>query len=193
LKVEISATKWGVHMDVTSIIDKLKQQDEAALEQIIQIYTPYVSTIIYNVSRSSLNTEDIEEICADVFITLWKNTDKIKAETFKGYLAAIAKSRAKDKLRSSKNTNTTDIDDIELRDEYSLADTIDNSELSRELRDCVEKLGQPDSEIVLRYYYYYQTSKTISEIMNMNADTVKTKLRRAKTKLRAMLEERGFH
>ena len=180
-------------MDTTSIINKLTQHDEAALEQIIQIYTPYVSTIIYNVSRSSLNTEDIEEICADVFITLWKNTDKIKAETFKGYLAAIAKSKAKDKLRSSKNTNTTDIDDLELRDEYSLADTIDNSELSRELRDCVEKLGQPDSEIVLRYYYYYQTSKTISEIINLNADTVKTKLRRAKTKLRAMLEERGFH
>jgi len=180
-------------MDVTSIIDKLKQQDEAALEQIIQIYTPYVSTIIYNVSRSSLNTEDIEEICADVFITLWKNTDKIKADTFKGYLAAIAKSRAKDKLRSQKNTNITDIEDVELADEYSLADNIDNGELSRTLRSCVEKLGEPDSEIVLRYYYYYQTSKTISEIMNMNSDTVKTKLRRAKAKLRAMLEERGYH
>ena len=60
-------------MNVASIIYKLKQHDEAALEQIIQIYTPYVSTIIYNVSRSGMNTEDIEEICADVFITLWKN------------------------------------------------------------------------------------------------------------------------
>lgn len=179
-------------MDVTSTINNLKQNDEAALEELIQIYTPYVSTIIYNVSRGSLNTEDIEEVCADVFITLWKNTDKVKADTFKGYLAAIAKSKAKDKLRSSKNTGMTNIEDIELADEYSLSEKIDNKELSQDLRSCVEKLGEPDNEIVLRYYYYYQTSKTISEIMNMNVETVKTKLRRAKAKLRTMLEERGY-
>ncbi len=179
-------------MNVKETIEQLKQHNDSALEEIIQAYTPYISTIVYNVSRGAISTEDIEEVCADVFITLWKNTDNIKPDTLKGYLAVIAKSRAKDKLRTKKNINITDIEDAELSDEYSLADDLDNSELSRELRSCVSDLGEPDSEIVIRYYYYYQTSKKISEILNMNADTVKTKLRRAKGKLRTMLEERGY-
>ena len=107
-------------MDITSTVAKLNEHNEAALEQIIQKYTPYVSTIIYNVSKGSMSTQDIEEVCADVFITLWKNAEKVKADTLKGYLAAIAKSRAKDSLRKRKDAQITDIDELKLADEYSI-------------------------------------------------------------------------
>ena len=76
--------------------ERLKQHDETALEVIINTYTPYVSTIIYNVTKGSLSVADMEEVSADVFITLWKNSQKVNDETLKGYLAAIAKSRAKE-------------------------------------------------------------------------------------------------
>ena len=49
---------------------KLLQQDESALEEIIREYAPYVSTIIYNVSKGSLSVSDMEETTAEVFITL---------------------------------------------------------------------------------------------------------------------------
>lgn len=167
--------------------------DENALEDIIREYTPYVSTIIYNVSRGNISVSDMEEVTADVFITLWKNSEKVRAETLKGYIAAIAKSRAKDKLRSlSGKAAIVDIEDAELADEYSLSDGIDSKELSADIEGAVNTLGEPDREIVIRYYYYYQTTKKISELLEMNADTVKTKLRRARTKLRAALEERGY-
>ena len=52
-------------------------------------------------------------------------------------------------------------------------------------------MGEPDSEIVLRHYYYYQSSSKISDIMGINVETVKTKIRRAKVKLKKLLEERG--
>ena len=174
-------------------VERLNQRDESALEEIIREYTPYVSTIIYNLSRGSLSVSDIEETTADVFITLWKNTDKIKADTLKGYIAAIAKSRAKDKMRSVSGKGVVvDIDDAGLADEYTLSDTVDSNELSRDIEAAVSTLGEPDKEIVVRYYYYYQTTSKISEILGMNADTVKTKLRRARNKLRAVLEERGY-
>lgn len=179
-------------MDIKTLIKKLKKHDETALEKIIQIYTPYISTIIYNVSRGGMGKEDIEEVCADVFVTLWKNADKIKVETLKGYISVIAKNKARDKLRMQGNAETNDIEDLELIDEYSLEDNITNKALSTELLSCVNKLGEPDSEIVIRYYYYYQTSKKIAEVLDMNIETIKTKLKRAKVKLRKLLEERGY-
>ena len=169
---------------------RLSRKDESALEEIIREYTPYVSTIIYNVSRGSLSVSDMEEAAADVFITLWKNSEKVKAETLKGYIAAIAKSRAKDKIRSiSGKAAIVDIEDAELADEYTLSDSVDSKELSRDIENAVNTLGEPDREIVIRYYYYYQTTPKISEMLGINADTVKTKLRRARAKLRAALED----
>lgn len=179
-------------MDNNTVM-RLQQQDESALEEIIREYTPYVSTIIYNVSKGRLSVSDMEETTADVFITLWKNSGRVRADTLKGYIAAIAKSRAKDKIRSvSGKSAVVDIEDAELADEYTLSDTVDSKELNRDIEDAVNTLGEPDREIVIRYYYYYQTTKKISDILGMNADTVKTKLRRARTKLRAALEERGY-
>lgn len=176
-----------------NIAQRLVQMDESALEEIIREYTPYVSTIIYNVSRGSLSVSDMEEVTADVFITLWKNSGKVRSDTLKGYIAAIAKSRAKDKLRSlSGKAAVVDIEDAELADEYTLSDSIDGKELSRDIESAVNTLGEPDKEIVIRYYYYYQTTKKISEVLGLNADTVKTKLRRARLKLRTALEERGY-
>ena len=180
-------------MDMRNTVKRLKQHDESALEEIIKTYTPYVSTIIYNVTKGCIGVSDIEEVTADVFITLWKNAEKAGEDLLKGYLAAIAKSRAKDKLRKISSTmNVIDIETTEFADEYSLSDNLDAKILSRDIENSVNKLGEPDREIVIRYYYYYQSTPKIADILGMNADTVKTKLRRARLKLRELLTERGY-
>ena len=166
--------------------ERLKQHDETALEVIINTYTPYVSTIIYNVTKGSLSVADMEEVSADVFITLWKNSQKVNDETLKGYLAAIAKSRAKDKLRTViPKSNTEDIDEFILADEHELTDEVDMKILSDDLGQSLDKLGEPDREIVIRYYYYYQSTGKISEILGINVETIKTKLKK-------LLKERGY-
>ncbi len=180
-------------MDEKKLIEALRRHSEAAISEIIEKYTPYVSAIIYNVSRGLLSAEDIEETTADTFYTLWKNTEKVREGALKGYLAAIAKSRAKDRLRSLPKSEIVNIDDAELRDEYSISDNIDRETLSKDIRDSLEFFKQPDKEIMIRYYYYYQTVAEIADILQLNKESVKSKLRRAKTKLRALLEERGYN
>lgn len=180
-------------MDMSETVKKLKRHDEMALEEIIRTYTPYVSTIIYNVTKGNISVSDMEEVTADVFITLWKNAEKVKENTLKGYLASISKSRAKDKLRKiSSRTDVIDIETAEFADEYSLSDNLDMKILSSDIENSVNELGEPDREIVIRYYYYYQSTPKIADILGMNADTVKTKLRRARLKLRKLLAERGY-
>ena len=67
-------------MENDKLVAKLKKHDEKALEQIMQRYTPIVATIIFNIANGSLTPSDIEEVVADVFITLWNNTDKVQAD-----------------------------------------------------------------------------------------------------------------
>ena len=57
--------------------------------------------------------EDIEEIILDVFVAIWKNTEKLDGERdIKPYLASIAHNLTKKKLSEiSKNTNLVEIDE----------------------------------------------------------------------------------
>ena len=52
------------------------------------------------------------------------------------------------------------------------------------LRGPVLLLGEPDREVFLRHYFLAQTVQKISQIMNMNESTVKTKLRRGRGRLK---------
>lgn len=180
-------------MNDNELLQGLKKHDESAIEEIMERYTPYVSTIIYNMSKGKLSTPDIEETAADVFFTIWSASDKIAEGSLKGFIAAVAKNKAKEKIRQIKpKDNIMDIDDVVLADEYSLSDSIDNKVLQQDLTDALDQFGEPDKEIVIRYYYYYQTAPKIAEILDMKLEAVKSKIKRARTKLKSFLKERGY-
>ena len=180
-------------MNDNELLKGLKQHDESAIEEIITRYTPYVSTVIYNLSRVKLSTSDIEEAAADVFFTLWRDPEKIQEGSLKGFIAAVAKNKAKEKLRKAQaSDNIIDIDDVVMADEYTLTDRVDDKLLQKDLCDALDQFGQPDREIIIRYYYYYQTAPKIAELLDMKLEAVKSRIKRARTKLRAFLSERGY-
>jgi len=174
------------------ISKRLKKGDETALEEIMQKYFPLVSSIIFNIGRGTLRKEDIEEAVTDTFVTLWKNRDKVKDETLKGYICCIAKTKAFDKLDSVGKEIILDIEEINAEDDFSLEINIEQKEINKILGDAVNELGKPDSEIVIRYYFYYQRISDIAEITGMTVDNVKVRLHRARKKIRKYLEERGY-
>ena len=50
-------------------------------------------------------------------------------------------------------------------------------------------MGEPDREIFLRHYYCFQNVADIALALDMNVNTVKTRLRRGRERLRAELME----
>ncbi len=179
-------------LEVEDLARRLRKRDEKALREVILRLTPLVATIIYNVSGGELTREDIEEVTSDVFITLWNNTDKIVPEKLKGYVCCIAKTRAINKLKTVKSKNIVDIDDYDPEDDFSISEHTEHQDLNRELRELIDTLPTIDREIMIRYYYYYQTTSRIAEVMKLNPETVKSKLRRTREKLKAKLLERGY-
>lgn len=62
------------------LLMRLKNRKRNAIDEAIEVYTPYLSTVLYNMLGNRLPKEDIEEILSDVFVTLWKNADTIDLE-----------------------------------------------------------------------------------------------------------------
>ena len=123
-------------------------------------YCTYVYTIVSNNLRSCGTAEDIEECVADIFIDIFRSlkSDKVYSGDLKWFISTIAKRSSIDLFRrlSLKNNRTVPIDDVTPFygvSENELESTSERMELKGILMDCVKKLGDPDSSIIIRHYY----------------------------------------
>ena len=180
-------------MDEEKLAERLKSGDHKALEEVTRKYTPLVSTIISNISAGCFSIEDIEETTSDTFITLWYNKEKIQTDKLKGFICCIAKNKAKNKIKSNqRHQNVVSIEGMDFEDGLNVSQEIEDKFISKALKDALDEIGEPDREIIIRHYYYYQSSTVISEKMQMNSETVKSRIKRAKEKLKKILTERGW-
>ena len=180
-------------MNEEELIRRLKEQDSEALDEAIRKYTRLVSTIICNIAGGQLTQEDVEELTEDTFIAMWYNTDKLEVGKLKAYICQIAKNKTKNRLRDqNKHSKVVSIENITLEDDFLLTNDVEEKHASMTLFEAIDEIGEPDRELILRRYYYYQNSRQIGKVMNMNDATVRTKLARAKDKLKKILMERGF-
>ena len=170
--------------DETRLLAQLKSKKRNSIDEAIEVYTPYLSTVLYNMAGNRLPKEDIEEIVSDVFVMLWKNAEYIDLEkgTVKSYIAAAARNFALKRL--NKNKDHTTLDDLEIPDGAPLPE--ENSANSA-VWDAVMSLGEPDNEIFVRYYKYGEKLQNISKATGINISTIKTKLSRGKRKLKKIL------
>lgn len=166
------------------ILRKIRAGDPAALEQLMDRYIPYVSAVAWNILRTAMTKEDAEEVVSDVFLAAWNQAEEIYPSTVKAWLGAVARNKAKNKLRSMGRELPLEEDILEIPDEQTPVTTAERKEEQRLVRDAIDRLGQPDREIFLRHYYYAQTVAEISARMHLNESTVKTKLRRGRMKLK---------
>ena len=176
-------------MDERALLKKLKNKNEKALQETIQRYTAYVTTIIREILNSKATVEDIKELVADTFISLWKTAERInyvQYSSLKAYIGEIARNKAKDYLKMNKNI------DLELYENAILIDdSIERQMLQKEQQQYIQKLltklKPEDQKIFLLHYYQYKKVDEIALIMHMNPQTVKTRLRRGRETLRTLL------
>lgn len=171
---------------------KLKKGDTAALKEIIDRYTGYVRTVIRNFSRGTFSEQDIEELCSDVFFSLWQHRENLDAKTgFRSYLSAIARNAVKDRFKSAKPP-CEDISELEIPSDFSVENAVRLREMLRCLDKGLEELPEREREVFARYYFYGETTPGIAERMNMAEGSVRSLLSRTRDKLKEYLTERGF-
>ena len=116
---------------------------------------------------SAMAREDLQEVVNDTFYSLWVNAERIDLDkgSLRAYLAAIARNKAKNKLREHKTQTLLiqETDQVEVTD-FCLG--LEKEERAKILKDALDMLKRDEREI--------------------------TKLMRARKKLKIHLRERGI-
>lgn len=167
---------------------------EREFEKIIDGYTAYVVTVISKVAKERLNREDIEELASDVFAKLWerKNELNIQEGKEKAYIGASAINHTLNLLKKRGLLSTIPLEEDVISDNATPEKVLLEEEEATTIRQVIESLPEPDDEIFIRRYFYFEKIIDIARALNMKEQTVTTKLHRGKQKLAKLFKERGI-
>ena len=175
-------------IDEQYLIQQIKTGSQKALETVIDRYGSYVKAIAINIIKPPMTDADVEEVVSDVFLSLWSHPGDPDRGSLKGYLAAITRNKARDRLRRFHIEIPLENDFLEISVEDSCRQ-IELAQLKEAVKQMVDRLEEPDRTILLRYYYFYQKTDAIARDMGMNPATVRTKLARSRQKLKEWLTQ----
>ena len=172
------------------IVLLLQSGEESGLEALIDKYAAYVGTIIRRIILPALSENDAEELAADVFMAIWRNPQKLTAENLKPYLAAAARNKALSRLRTAKQRQPIDEEFLTVEGDFETE--ADRRLLAEALSAALSEMEASDREILVGTYYYCRSLKESAEELGITDGAAKTRLFRARERLKKILTERGF-
>ncbi|WP_431158411.1 RNA polymerase sigma factor [Winogradskyella poriferorum] len=173
------------------IINAIKNGDTQAFSILVDRYKDLVYTLAIRMIK---NREEAEEVAQDTFIKVFKSLDRFKGDSkFSTWIYRVTYNTCLDNIKKNKkHLNDVAIDEFT----FNKLDTIDNAldhlmkqERSQLIKQCIEKLPEDSSALITLFYFEEMSLEEISKIINVETNTVKVKLYRARKKLAVILEQ----
>lgn len=178
----------------------MQKSAEIAHRRIFDEYSGYVYSICANKLKSCGTKEDIEECVSDSFAAIFRyfDSESNKDGDLKGIIGTIAKRTAVDYFRRlTRNIDIkVSIDDENFKPLPSgelVEIEAERAEMREIILGCIEKLGKPDSQIIVYHFFYGRTSKQMAALLGQSEWAIQKRLSRAKKKLRQLLCEAGIN
>lgn len=157
------------------------------------IVNTYQDKVIRFISLFVSSRVECEELASDVFISLWKNKDKLKNTTdFDNYIFIIAKNRALNHLRKTK-TDLIDLDTFQVDAFHNTNTTPESIFISREE---AERLNAAINELPLKTKQAFHLVrenklkyKDAAEILGVSIKTIEKQVAAAVFKLKQLLTD----
>ncbi|ALC85263.1 RNA polymerase subunit sigma [Bacillus sp. FJAT-22090] len=185
-----------LHFKASNRLDDLQSNPVEAIENIMNTYGTEIKKFIYTYLNNESDTDDVTQ---EVFVTVYLKLSSFQGRSsLKSWIYSIAVNKCKDYLRNNrlrqsklieKITNLTISSKIiDVPEEYK------QSSIKEGLFEKVIELPIKYREVIILYYFKELSIKEISFILNMKETTLQTRLLRARSKLKSLLNEGGiFH
>ncbi len=126
--------------------------------------------------------EDAEDILQNVFLKLWKHNKVFNDnEHIDKWLTRVCINECKNHIKLPFKKNTTLDDAMEL---YTFDEPRDF-----DVFNALMSLPKKEHTVIVLFYYEDLTTKEIAELLKIKEPTIKTRLRRARIKLKDILGE----
>src|SRR3989344_1193925 len=158
-------------------------------EDIVQEHQRDILNFHYRLIGNRCEAEDLAQ---ETFLKAYNKLDSLKEqEKVKSWLYSIARNVTIDFFRKNKNRSVP-LDSV-IIENYARATAVDyrqdvmQSEVSQELQKCLAALSEDDRMIVKLLYYEGFSYKEICDLLNINQNTLKSRLHRARKVLLAAI------
>lgn len=182
-------------MQDVELIKMIKQNPNQGLAVLMDNYMGLVCTIVREKLSNVCDDFEMEACASDIFVDFYNNIERYSESkgSIKTFICTIAKRKAIDIFRKkAKEFNNISIDDEEayvpVADNTDIEQGYINKELRKHLVEAIKSLGEPDSEIIVRKFYFGESSKQISARLAMTVSAIDTRASRALKKLRTKVE-----
>ncbi len=175
-------------MEFSRCVEKARKGDADAFAELYSL----VYKDLYRIALINLNNNqhDASDVVSDTVLDAYSSIKKLKDESaFKAWIIKILTVKIKNKQREyiERNNYRKELDDIE-GVEQEKSEEINYSGL--EIMDEFAKLGEEERLVLSLSVVSGYKSEEIARMTGISANTVRSKVARAKIKLKQMLTER---
>lgn len=169
----------------------LKEQDEALLAELLERHG---QSLVLFINGMVQNMEDAEELMLDSFAVIASGTAHYtvrKDSTFKTWLFAIARNKARMLLRKRKFVFTS-IDEEILADNNLPESEIFEKEERKELYKALSEINKDYRQVLYLAYFEDMKPEEIARVLNKNIKQIYNLTARGREALKTVLERNGF-
>ncbi len=178
------------------LVARIKHGDEQALRDLYSRYVPRVYSFIARLCPPDIDPQDIVQ---EAFVRAWQ---KLKGfdpnKSFRTWIFSIAKYYLIDTLRRKRPLQFSEIntgDEMPIEERIEDTRELPHLDLDRQydaaiLEEVLSQLTPPQREAIILHVTEDFTFQEIADLQKEPMDTVKTRYRRAITKLRNLLISR---
>lgn len=181
------------------ILELIRKKNELGLSMMAEKYEKLLVYIAAGILGN--HARDIEECVNDTYLKFWRNAKDFDFQkaSLPTYLKVIVRNTAINRLRDLKRHEDKLYQEDVTEMDFAVSDTKQNVESQMVRKENVQKLneiiaglGQKDKELMIRKYFYLQSSKTIAKAMNMSVTAVDSRLSRLRIKVRNVFDDWNY-
>lgn len=171
-----------------------REEKDFILEKVMIEYGDELVRLAFSYLK---DTETAKDIVQNTFIKCYKNLDSYRYDAqIKTWLYRITINECKDYLKSW-NHKMVQVKSFINATAKSISPSVEKTVIdkynSEEMKETIFSLPKVYREVVYLYYYDSLKTEEIAEILDISVNTVKTRLRRAKQRLKPIIKEAGFN
>ena len=183
-------------MEDAKIIELFFARSEQAIAQAREKYGPLCQMIAGNMLR---NAEDVEECVNDTLLAVWNAIPPARPQVLSAFIARIARNQARNKLtyntaqkRSLEMAVSLEELDACLASNADVQQELEGRELVHIIEEFLLTLDADSRNMFIRRYWFYDSVEEIAAGFGVTQSKVKSRLFRAREKLRAHLVWEGY-
>ena len=183
-------------MEDKKFIELFFARSERAIECVRERYGDLCRHIASNMLS---DPEDVEECVNDTYLALWNAIPPARPQKLRPFVARIARNQAGNKLaynsaRKRGREVTVPLEELEpwLASSRDVEGELDGKELTRAIERFLLTLDADSRNVFLRRYWFFDSIEQIAAGFGASESGVKSRLLRARSKLRSYLIKEGY-